>query len=205
MERKKKGFLKNVRNVMLLVAACLLVLSSLPKGLTENVQAAEVKLDNRAAIQTVIEKEFNGPDIKYRELWNAAMKELSKDLTEEQYQEYLKSPTNLNLLAYTEKTYAPYFTEKGYDVFTYTGDAFMASIYPGDFSLKVSNIKIKQNMKRTKSYNFTFQVTYTNPNKKSSVFNYRGKASLPQKGKISVIEFTDLNGLEKELNKLNKK
>ncbi|MCJ1907671.1 hypothetical protein [Planococcus ruber] len=205
MERKKKGFLKKARNVMLLVAACLLMLGGLPKGFTENVQAAEVKLDNRTAIQTVIEKEFNGPDKKYRELWNAAMKELSKELTEEQYQEYLKSPTNLNLLAYTEKTYAPYFTEKGYDVFTYTGDAFMASMYPGDFNLKVSNIKIKQNMKRTKSYNFTFEVTYTNPHKQSSVFNYRGKASLLQPGKISVIEFTDLNGLEDELNKLNKK
>lgn len=204
MKFGKGAFLKKMGRWVLLAAACLLVLGSLPKGFTENVQAAEVKLDNRTAIQTVIEKEFNGPDKKYRELWNAAMKELTKDLTEEQYQEYLKSPTNLNLLAYTEKTYAPYFTEKGYEVFTYTGAAFMASMYPGDFSLKVSNIKIKQNMKRTKSYNFTFQVTYTNPGKKSFVFNYRGKASLPKKGKISVIEFTDLNGLENELNKLNK-
>lgn len=189
----------------MLAVVWLLALSSLPKGFAEEAQAAEATLSNWETIHTVIEKEFNGPDKKYRELRNAAMKELSKELMEEQYQEYLKSPTNLNLLAYTGKTYAPYFTGKGYEVFTYTGDAFMAGMYPGDFSLKVSNIKINQNRKRTKCYNFTLQVTYTNPNKKFSVFNHRMRASLPQPGKISVIEFTDLNGLENELNKLNKK
>lgn len=70
---------------------------------TETTEPEEGIDESEEAIRAVIEKEFNGPDEKYRDLWNAMAEKQPADPSEEEYNEFLKSPAYTNLTDYMEK------------------------------------------------------------------------------------------------------
>lgn len=153
-------------------------------------ESADVK--NREAIQAVIEEEFNGPDEKYIELWDAvvATDPSDPDMSQEEYDATLERPEYQSLMNYMEDTYAPYFTENGYENFKNTL-AFRYTIHDGEHEFTASDIEITQSDNGETLYNFTFQVDYTDENGASSQFDFEGSAIVPEEGKIGQIEYMD--------------
>ncbi|MGO1059473.1 hypothetical protein ACTL32_10125 [Planococcus sp. FY231025] len=144
---------------------------------------------NVEAITAVIEKEFNGPDEKYRELWETAMAMQQDDMSQEEYDAITAGPEHQALEDYTEETYASYFTENGFDDFVRSG-AFYYSLFEGDYELSTSDIDIVQNDQEPTLYTFTFNVMH-----EDEPFTFEGKAMVPEDGKIGKIEFLDKDGL----------
>ena len=156
-----------------------------------NEAAAEETVDKSdQAIRAVIEEEFNGPDERYKELWDTAMEAQISDKYVDDYEAYLESPEYQALMSYMEDTYESYFTENGYDNFINTA-AFMYSAFDGDYTLNTSAIEIAQSENGPTLYDFTFQVDYTDENGESSQFDFEGKAIAPEEGKIGKIEYLD--------------
>ncbi|WP_261384350.1 hypothetical protein [Planococcus sp. CPCC 101016] len=182
--------------ILFLIFASLLIV-----GCSADGAEAEKTVDkSEQAIRTVIEKEFNGPDEKYKELWNASMEAQISDEYSDDYEAYLESPEYQALMSYTEETYAPYFTENGYDTFINTA-AFMYSGFDYDYELSTSTIEVVQSENEKTLYNFTFQVEYKDENGESSQFDFQGNAIAPEEGKIGKIEYLDgyEDGLLEEL------
>lgn len=172
--------------ILFLIFASLLIV-----GCSADGAEAEKTVDkSEQAIRTVIEKEFNGPDEKYKELWNASMEAQISDEYSDDYEAYLESPEYQALMSYTEETYAPYFTENGYDAFINTA-AFMYSGFDYDYELSTSTIEVVQSENEKTLYNFTFQVEYMDENGESSQFDFQGNAIAPEEGKIGKIEYLD--------------
>lgn len=184
---------KKALGLLFLIFAGLLIVGCSTNGTSEgNGAEAEEMIDkSEQAIRAVIEKEFNGPDVKYKELWDTAMEAQTSDIYAEDYEAYLESPEYQALISYTEEIYAPYFTENGYDNFINQAPAFMYSIFDGYYKLNTSAIEIAQNENETTLYDFTFEVEYTDENGESSQFNFEGEAMAPEEGKIGKIEYLD--------------
>ncbi|HSP22116.1 MAG TPA: hypothetical protein VLQ20_07285 [Planococcus sp. (in: firmicutes)] len=199
------NFLKNIEHVYMKKALGILFLISaslLIAGCSANGTEAEKTVDkSEQAIRAVIEKEFNGPDEKYKALWDAAMEAQISDKYSDDYEAYLESPEYLALMSYTEETYASYFTENGYDNFINQAPAFMYSTFDRNYKLNTSTIEIVQSEQGTTLYDFTFQVEYTDEKGESSQFNFEGNAIAPEEGKIGKIEYLDgyEDGLFQEL------
>lgn len=147
--------------------------------------------ENREAIQAVIEKEFTGPDEQYKALLDAAMEAQISDEYMDDYEAYLESPEYLALMTYMEETYAPYFTENGYENFINATPAFRYSSFEQEYELSPSDIEINQSENGETLYDFTFQVEYTDENGESSQFDFEGSAIVPEEGKIGQIEYMD--------------
>lgn len=167
-------------------------------GCSENGEAKEVETEkitdsvekDKAAIQAVVEKQFNGPDEKYRELWNTAMDSQTGDMDEEQYNAWLNSPEYKALMDYMSDTYAPYFTDNAYETFSKT-DAFMYSFSDQEYKLKTANIEINQNEVEKTLYTFTFQVMYENDIDETETFDFKGEAIVPTAGEIGKYQVDD--------------
>ncbi|AIY06149.1 hypothetical protein Plano_2184 [Planococcus sp. PAMC 21323] len=167
-------------------------------GCSENGEAKEVETEkitdsvekDKSAIQAVIEKQFNGPDEEYRELWNTAMDSQTGDMDEEQYNAWLNSPEYKALMDYMSDTYAPYFTDNAYETFSKT-DAFLYSFSDQEYKLKTANIEINQNEVEKTLYTFTFQVMYENDIDETETFDFKGEAIVPTAGEIGKYQVDD--------------
>src|SRR5690606_40335081 len=91
---------KNTMSTLLLVFIFLIVAGCSQSGEAQENSAAD---ENKEAIQAVIEKEFNGPDKKYRELWEAAMAFQTDDMDEEEYNAFQETPEYKELLNRSEE------------------------------------------------------------------------------------------------------
>lgn len=188
---------KKMLGVLLVIFACLVMVGCSDKGTAETDESADKSAE---AIAAVIEKEFNGPDKKYRELWDAAMATQKADMSQEEYDAILAGPEHKALEGYMEETYASYFTGNGYDNFIRATPAFHYSIFDHDYKLSASDIEINQHEKEPTLYNFTFQVAYENENGETAPFNFEGEAIVPEEAKIGKIHFFDKDGLLQEMN-----
>lgn len=177
--------------MLFLIFSGLVIAGCSANGATEG-NGAELEAADKSeqAIQAVIEKEFNGPDKKYKELWDAAMDAQVSEKYSEDYEAYLESPEYQALMDYMEETYAPYFTDNGYDNFINQA-AFMYATFDGDYQLNTSAIEIAQNEKEPTLYDFTFQVEYTDETGEAEPFNFKGDAIAPEDGKIGRIQYMD--------------
>lgn len=188
-------FIKNKRllGLLLILVSCLLIV-----GCSENEKAKTVEAEkpiqsvekDKAVIQAFIEQHFNGPDKKYRELWNAATEIQTAEMNEEEYNAWMNGPEYTALTDYMSDTYAPYFTENTYDTFSKT-EAFIYSFSDQEYKLTTSAIEINQNEIEKTLYNFTFQVIYENETGETETFDYEGEAIVPVEGKIGKIQFND--------------
>lgn len=154
---------------------------------TETEKAVDSVEQDKAVIQAVVENQFNGPDEKYRELWNAAMDNQTVDMDEEQYNAWLNSPEYKALIEYMDDTYAPYFTDNAYETFKNT-DAFMYSLSDHEYQLSTDNIEIIQNETEKTLYTFTFQVLFKNATDEPETFDFKGEAIVPIPGKVGKIQ-----------------
>lgn len=184
---------------LFLIFTLFLVAGCSANGTAESNEAEKTADKSEQSIRTVIEKEFNGPDEKYKELFDAAMDAQISEKYSDDYGAYLKSPENQALMNYTEETYADYFTENGYENFVNQAPAFMYSTLDGEYQLDTSAIEITQNKNESTLYNFTFTVDYTDGNGESDQFNFEGKAMAPEEGKIGTMEYVDKDGLFQKL------
>lgn len=155
---------------------------------------------SKESIQAVIEKEFDGPDEKYKELSEAAMEAQSNAATQEEFDALQETPVWQNYLDYMADTYASYFTENGYDKFLNATPAFMYSGFEGDYDLTASDIKISQNENNLKMYQFTFQVDYKNADGEVQPYAFEGEAIASEEGKIEELQFLDKDGLLTAMN-----
>lgn len=188
---------KNTISTLLLVFIFLIVAGCSQSGEAQENSAAD---ENKEAIQTVIEKEFNGPDKKYRELWEAAMAFQTDEMDEEEYNAFQETPEYQELLNYMEETYAPYFTANAYETFSKTG-AFAYSFSEKDYTLKTDDLEITQSENEPTLYNFTFDVNYENESGETGVYSFEGNSIVPEKGKIGKIQFDDQDGLNQAIQK----
>ena len=188
---------KNTISTLLLVFIFLIVAGCSQSGEAQENSAAD---ENKEAIQTVIEKEFNGPDKKYRELWEAAMAFQTDEMDEEEYNAFQETPEYQELLNYMEETYAPYFTANAYETFSKTG-AFAYSFSEKDYALKTDDLEITQSENEPTLYNFTFDVNYENESGETGVYSFEGNSIVPEKGKIGKIQFDDQDGLNQAIQK----
>ncbi|EIM07175.1 hypothetical protein A1A1_07252 [Planococcus antarcticus DSM 14505] len=86
---------KRLLGLLLVLVSCLLIV-----GCSDNEKAKAVEAEktthsiekDKAAIQAVIEKQFTGPDKKYRELWDAATEIQTAEMNEEEYAAWMKGP-----------------------------------------------------------------------------------------------------------------
>ncbi|ANU13828.1 hypothetical protein B481_2403 [Planococcus halocryophilus Or1] len=184
---------KRIIGLLLVFVSFLLIAGCSGNGEAKKVETEKtmgsVEKD-KATIQAVIEKQFNGPDKKYRELWKAAMETQTGDMDEEQYNAWLSSSEYEALIDYMSDTYASYFTENAYDTFKNT-DAFMYSLSDHEYKLSTANIKITQNEIEKTLYTFTFQVLFEPETGELETFNFDGEAIVPTAGKIGKIQFNN--------------
>lgn len=192
-KNNEPAFLKKPLGILFLIFTSLLIMGCSTNGTTEDEGSeAEGTADqSEQAILAVIEEEFNGPDEKYIAKWNAMEEAQVSEQYSEDYEAFLKSPEYQELMSYMEETYAPYFTENGYDNFINTTAAFTYSRFENDYELTPSNIEITQSENGETLYDFTFDVEYTDQNGESEQFNFEGNAIVPEEGKIGEIEYLD--------------
>ncbi|MBB5178802.1 MULTISPECIES: hypothetical protein [Planococcus] len=155
---------------------------------------------SKETIQAVIEEEFNGPDEKYKEVWEAAMEAQNNVTTQEEFDALQQTPVWQNYMNYMAETYAASFTENGYDNFLNATPAFMYSGFDGDYDLTASDIKISQNENNLKMYQFTFQVDYKNANGEIQPYLFEGEAMASEEGKIEKLQFLDKDDLLTAMN-----
>lgn len=184
--------IKNAFGMLFLIFISLTIAGCSANGAIEanRAEPEETADKSEQAIRAVIEKEFNGPDKKYKELWDAAVDAQVSEKYSEDYEAYLESPEYQALVDYMEETYAPYFTDNGYDNFINQA-AFMYATFDEDYQLNTSAIEIAQNEKEPTLYDFTFQVEYTDENGEAEPFNFKGDAIAPEDGKIGRIQYMD--------------
>ncbi|MGH2317935.1 hypothetical protein ACRC6Q_09195 [Planococcus sp. SE5232] len=184
--------MKKTVGLVFFIFASLLIAGCSANGTSEGggTEAEESVDKNEQAIRTVIEKEFNGPDEKYNELWDAMGEAQVSEKYVDDYDAFLESREYQDLMSYMEETYASYFTENGYETFKNTS-AFMYSGFDHDYNLTPSAIEIVQNENEATLYDITFQVAYTDEDGESSQFNFEGEAITPEEGKIGKIEYLD--------------
>lgn len=194
MNGLKLSFKKSML-ILLLACVSLAVAGCSQSGKAQENSAAD---ENKEAIQAVIEKEFNGPDKKYRELWEAAMAFQTDDMDEEEYNAFQETPEYKELLNYMEETYAPYFTANAYETFSRTG-AFAYSFSEKDYTLNTDDLEITQSENEPTLYNFTFDVHYENESGETGVYSFEGNSIVPEKGKIGKIQFDDQDGLNQAI------
>ena len=191
--------MKKALSILIFTSLLIVGCSADGKAKHNEAEPEETVDKSEQAIRAVIEKEFDGPDEKYKALWEAMAEAQTSDKYSDDYEAFLESPEYQALMSYTEETYAPYFTENGYDNFINEAPAFMYSTFDGDYKLNTSAIEIAQNENETTLYDFTFQVEYADENGQSSQFNFKGNAIAPEEEKIGNIEYSDGNGLFQEL------
>ncbi|WP_274624521.1 hypothetical protein [Planococcus sp. A6] len=165
---------------------------------TETAELEDGIDESEKAIRAVIEKEFNGPDEKYRDLWNVMAEKHPVDPSEEEYNEFLKSPAYTNLTDYMEKSYAAYFTDNGYDNFSRSG-AFYYSFSDSDYRISTSDIDVVQSDNGDTLYSFTFKVLYEPADDEADEYDFEGRAIAPEEGKIDKIDFNDKDQLIEDL------
>lgn len=178
-------------SIILFTLLCCLFLAGCAED-KEQVEAIEKVDQSEQAIRSVIEKEFNAPDEKYKELsdsmWETGI-EYGDDA--EGYKAFTESAEYKAVFNYTEDTYASYFTENGYDNFVNLGQAFYYTNFAGEYTLSTSDVEINQSENGETLYNFTFQVNFTDKNGETSQFDIKGNAIAPEEGKIGKIDFKD--------------
>ena len=187
--------MEKVLGILILMFTSVLIV-----GCSDNNTEAEETVDkSEQAIRAVIEGEFNGPDEKYKALWERMAEAQIAVKDSEENKDFLESPEYQDLMNYTEETYASYFTENGYDYFINATPAFLYNTGNQEYELKPSNIEFAHSEKFPTHYDFTFQVEYTDANGESKIFNIKGNAIAPEEGKIGKIEYMDENGLIEEI------
>lgn len=193
LKNNEQASIKKTFGIPSLIFASLLIAGCSADGAPEDTgaEAQETADKSEQAIRAVIEKEFNGPDEKYNELWNAMEEAQVSDQYIDDYEAFLESPEYQELMSYMEETYASYFTENGYDNFINAAPAFTYSGFDHDYELSTSDIEIVQSENGPTLYDFTFQVEYTDENGESSQFDFEGDAIAPEEGKIGTIAYLD--------------
>lgn len=183
-----------ILSILFLIGICFLMVGCSENKKTEETEINDTDNQNKEAIQAVIEKEFNGPDTKYNELFEEAMATQTDDMNQEEYDATLETPAYKEFTRYMEDTYSSYFTDNAYDTFIRTG-AFYYSFSDEEYEINSSDIQINQSENDETFYNFTFKVIYQNENGETTEYDFDGNAIVPEKGKIGKIQFNDKEGL----------
>ena len=104
----------------------------------------------KETVKTVVELQMNVPTEKA--IVQNYMSDDEGDF-EKEYAQYI---------AYLEETYAPYFTDSTFDLYTRTGefDIFHTAANRYDYELKVNDINVEQNEVTPSNYNFTVNLDY---------------------------------------------
>ncbi len=192
---------KRIVGILIVFCSCFLIIGCSQNGTAEKnevVETNEIDAKTRETIQAVIEKEFNGPDKKYMELWDAATATQTGDMSQEEYDAWMETPEYKAYINYMKDTYSPYFTENAYDIFSRSG-AFYYSFSDQEYKITTSDIQINQSENEDTFYNFTFNVTYENDNGETSDYRFDGNAIVPKEGKIGKIQFNDKDGLSQKI------
>lgn len=194
-KHNEQAFLPKLSGFLFIICSFLLIAGcSNPEAANEAAPADT----NKQAIQAVIEKEFNGPDEKYRELWENATEIQTAEMDQEEYNAWLETTEYQEYIQYMEEAYSPYFTENGYETFINTS-AFSYSFSDAEYNLNTTEIEITQSENESTLYNFTFVVSYENEDGETSQYNFDGNTIVPQKGKIGKIQFNDQDGLTQQI------
>lgn len=196
IDKHKNFFSNKLSSILLLIISCLLIGGCTQKEAGGSSEAVEKTDYNKEVIRTIIKKEFNGPDGKYKELRHAVMEAHESDMSQEEYDAFMESPVYRKYTGYMKKTYAPYFTDNTYDTFINSTPAFLYSVFDNDFKLSTKDIAITQHEKEPTLYTFTFQVVHEGAAGEVANFNFEGEALVPEKGKIGRIQFNDIDGLQ---------
>ena len=200
-KRNEHLSLKRMMGILLLICTALFVAACSQSGTAEENEVAKKSdpaVKDKEAIQAVIEKEFNGPDKKYRELWETAMDFQTEEMNQEEYDAFQETPEYKELMNYMEEAYAPYFTENAYETFSRTA-AFTYSFSEEDYTINTADLEINQSKNEPTLYNFAFNVNYEDENDETADYAFEGNAIVPEEGKIGKIEFDDLDRLNQAI------
>lgn len=194
-KRKKQRFPLIIIGLLFMICSLLWIAGCSNPGTAEESNLAD---KNKKSIQAVIEKEFNGPDEKYRELWEAATETQTAEMNQEEYEKWLETPAYREYIQYMKEAYLPYFTENGYETFINTS-AFSYSFSDAEYTINTSEIEITQSENEPTLYNFTFIVNHENEDGDANEYHFEGNTIVPQEGKIGKIQFTDSDDLIQQI------
>ncbi|MGP4077390.1 hypothetical protein [Halobacillus sp. K22] len=142
----------------------------------ENSEGSESKQN----IRTVLQNIFNGPNEKQEKIFSSS--ELGKEKSLEK------------LVEFREENIKPYVSENLYEGMINTNGATipLRMAHP-DYKLKTEDIMIEA---QENYYKFTVKVTYTNnKNDDSTTMEVRGHAQTNEEGKVSSINYNNLEEL----------
>lgn len=202
--RRKRHVVPVFISLVLVAVACFFVFTIINPNPTPSDQlAAPVSNDeqNKAAIQTVLELEFTGPDEEYIRL----VEEMHRQQTDPSYEKYVgqeKNPDDTQYMSYLKKKYSEYFTEHGFELFIMSTPAHLYhSLYLENYKISISTIHVEQseNPNAPKNYKFTAQILYENKDGEKTTFDMEGKAICSEPGKIGKIYFS-APGLSEKMN-----
>lgn len=196
----------------------LLGLVLLIAGCSDKLEAAddELKVDlspeqheqNEQVIHHILKTEFTVPNAEYQVLvdkmlaWTPS-EEYEDEETE--YQAFINSPEYQAVFDYSVAQYEPYFTELGYVAFMKQTTPMKYVNHNHDFTLSVSDIDVMQKDAQESVhaaiYEFTFKANYTIAGGEAEQFDFKGKASFGEDGKMRGFEYLDEydNGLFEKL------
>ena len=148
--------------------------------------------DPKSVIQNVLELQFDGVDKKLNEFLEPQYRIVKEG--KEEIPEFEK---------YVDKTYGPYFTKDGIDVFIRTfGTQYPILAYEFGYQLDLKDVTIEQHETISNGYNFTAKVGYHKDGSKEETNEVKGFVffSTKEEGKIFKFEYADDSGLANILN-----
>lgn len=186
----------------------LLGLVLLIAGCSDKLEAAddELKVDlspeqheqNEQVIHHILKTEFTVPNAEYQVLvdkmlaWTPS-EEYEDEETE--YQAFINSSEYKAVFDYSVAQYEPYFTELGYVTFMKQNTPMKYINHNHDFTLSVSDIDIMQKDAQESVhaaiYEFTFKANYIVAGEEAEQFDFKGKATFGEDGKMRGFEYLD--------------
>ena len=194
-EKKRFNVVPVFISIIVVAMACLLVFVLVDPAPEKNL-AVDIPLEdkNKAAIRTVLEKEFTGPNEEYLVI----VEDLRRQQIDPTYEGYVgqEQPTDDTAWrAFAKETYGDYFTENGLENFLMATPAFMYQWDDLDYQLSIDDIKVTQseNSNAPKNYSFTAKVTYKFKNGETKLYELKGEAICSEEGKIGKIFYSTGN------------
>ncbi|MCM3711546.1 hypothetical protein [Sporosarcina luteola] len=144
------------------IAICLSVICLICAGCSKSNEQDKIK----ETVKTVVELQMNAPNEKaiFKNYFSDNIEDTEKGF--EQYNAYLK------------ETYAPYFTESTFDLYTRTGefDIFHTVADRYGYQLKVNDVNVEQNEVTPTNYNFIVHLDYVNKDGEKTAIEITGVA-----------------------------
>ncbi|WKA53077.1 hypothetical protein [Planococcus shixiaomingii] len=194
---QKPSAVKALFGILLLLSACFFIVACSQEPAENEAEAdapANTKVEDIASLKKVLEHEFTAPDKEFNRLAGDLGALQQPNMSEDDYAAVLESPQYQAYSEYIEKTYAPYFTENGFENFLNT-TAFFYHNFGQDYQLSIHNLEIVQDEKTASKYSFSFAVNYKNPAGQTDTYDFEGSATSPEAGKIDAFSINDKESL----------